>query len=1562
MGSRKIEMGNFAAENEPAVRRMASPENPTRPNNGAFLSQGGCWKATPCGEIGSSLGRVRCVEACNVLSEENAEMFCDGQRGLDVRQAQTPSTPLKLLGTWPGQVARSRGGLWQFCCHRIANTALALSITVMQELIAESCNPSNKQPYPGQTGTAPRVEQNCKQPVHARMRTKAWFMLQGLRRNLENLATRIGALYVGAVQEREKKTYHLLTERAPKFSADIARKMLSSSATQLRAFEQLVKKEKEKEDKLQAAQDAREKDGLGVNKWRRETAAAAVAKLQQEQAEQEKEKQKIKTAEDKIMQAAATQHAVGSYKVAAGAKGDPMVKIAENAGALVDLYNKGSIGRTAHFKNKEEEKRWLVMQFGVSVGVAVTDAEKGALCNFHDAMMSTKSSGSVLKIRIEAENPLKPGQTLGVEDVAKYWRKEVEIPIEPGQFVSNTGPWLNPARAGKIPNPSFTVILKAGDQDEVGKLRDVLTASAEGEPILIEGIATSWTAETPHNVSVNVHVSESASAMLYTALCDKAEIPRSLFNAMLAENVKNSPGMETYSSNILSVSLDCAKFATLSNEQRVRCSLSPLDWAGQPNFSPTLRINMRDAAWAHKLARAQEKLVFELGQKLQGCLQFAGTTAAKTALQQEAGLGAARKRATDEVAKKLQRTDDILTLLHDVAKEAKAGRGEIALKKLLLCQSMSAGNGDVTAAFLNDHIQREVQEAKKERRVTPEQGGTLEEKVAVWKGMLLEEREKHEELGKYQTTSFQLAGFPPAKAKPWKTQKDMKKMKMIQGLYHPQKDVSLLQKDLQSWLKEEENLMMLHCELILNEDGKWNPEEGVIIATQHDIGFGQAADAAVKIIPRPRTLLSIFADNKEGAKQHRPHQIRIVWGTMEVTLPSASQGGAEELRRRIAGILRGMDGIWVPSEDKKGETLRFAEGRVVDDVKIHQLEVIDESATHDVRNLHTLLEVEAKTCENLLEVLAMMQHEKLIRSIAKVDGSVLFVDADMAEALQHVPGTVEIGVMKDDEWMMGMRAGESARDWLFGAIFKTLWPRLEHNLDGGVWIRGTSFNGLQGSGALDGRDTVEESGGNRWWNTLTQRHFVGKKGYHDIAEMVVRMAIEQNKAIAITKQGATFLLRPDSIFASAVVAADNMTPGDPLPTETLALDSLLLSEPVRQMHANLMAVGREWAPMTNTQDYGVELFDSDIRKRLEEGAMNIEFEMWKAAAGKITNESFIRGKRGTEDCLWRPKNKGAAMVFVEGQNMELEACRVHLASMFRAHTIPTLTDSDVMGEFEPGRYGAVGPRILARWAETGRGAHFQTEGGHVVVLPEVVYVNGKQREFTFEEQFTVQGATVENDRGDSLEETLMTLESGTSRAALEAYSDKAGRIKIEAVITNGPTVLSGVKWDEKRRLLLQIRAEEAPASFNMKDMASHPLIHNLRGLAWITKLIQRGNVRAVQVGRMEGHVLVFDKATARWCEDMAPETARAWDPLTQTMRDLQEAAIGELEVPAAPSQAMDADDENAMSSEEGSVEGDLMGMEDGDEATAGASHRVAPRGKGEPSGKKAVGEVRKKKK
>jgi hypothetical protein len=44
------------------------------------------------------------------------------------------------------------------------------------------------------------------------------------------------------------------------------------------------------------------------------------------------------------------------------------------------------------------------------------------------------------------------------------------------------------------------------------------------------------------------------------------------------------------------------------------------------------------------------------------------------------------------------------------------------------------------------------------------------------------------------------------------------------------------------------------------------------------------------------------------------------------------------------------------------------------------------------------------------------------------------------------------------------------------------------------------------------------------------------------------------------------------------------------------------------------------------------------------------------------------------------------------------------------------------------------------------------------------------------------------------------------------------------------------------------------------------------------------------------------------------------------MRDLQEAAIGELEVPAAPSQAMDADDENAMSSEEGSVEGDLRRM------------------------------------
>ena len=63
--------------------------------------------------------------------------------------------------------------------------------------------------------------------------------------------------------------------------------------------------------------------------------------------------------------------------------------------------------------------------------------------------------------------------------------------------------------------------------------------------------------------------------------------------------------------------------------------------------------------------------------------------------------------------------------------------------------------------------------------------------------------------------------------------------------------------------------------------------------------------------------------------------------------------------------------------------------------------------------------------------------------------------------------------------------------------------------------------------------------------------------------------------------------------------------------------------------------------------------------------------------------------------------------------------------MFRFHKVPTLPDEDVRGGSEPGRYGVVGPRILAQWVEEGQGAHFETEGAHVVVLPEEVQVNGE---------------------------------------------------------------------------------------------------------------------------------------------------------------------------------------------------------------------------------------------
>jgi len=160
-------------------------------------------------------------------------------------------------------------------------------------------------------------------------------------------------------------------------------------------------------------------------------------------------------------------------------------------------------------------------------------------------------------------------------------------------------------------------------------------------------------------------------------LCAKAEIPRSFVNAMLTENVRKSLSTEAQQNEILSVSLDGMKFGHL-NGQRTRCSVSPRDLGGPAKFAPTIRVNMLTAESARKLAQERKKVVVVLGTANGPLATFAGTTAAKTALQQGAGLAEAQKRATEEVSKLLQRTGEIFASLQKVAQEACEGRGEIA--------------------------------------------------------------------------------------------------------------------------------------------------------------------------------------------------------------------------------------------------------------------------------------------------------------------------------------------------------------------------------------------------------------------------------------------------------------------------------------------------------------------------------------------------------------------------------------------------------------------------------------------------------------------------------------------------------------------------------------------------------------------------------------------------------------------------------------------------------------------------------------------------------------------
>jgi len=139
-------------------------------------------------------------------------------------------------------------------------------------------------------------------------------------------------------------------------------------------------------------------------------------------------------------------------------------------------------------------------------------------------------------------------------------------------------------------------------------------------------------------------------------------------------------------------------------------------------------------------------------------------------------------------------------------------------------------------------------------------------------------------------------------------------------------------------------------------------------------------------------------------------------------------------------------------------------------------------------------------------------------------------------------------------------------------------------LDGGVWLLPSFTQGQRGNARGDQEEQEQEAlqlSGDRWWHVVTASHVLARKGCNNIVELLVESHLLDREAMAIRKSGAVLLIQKNSFWKQQLLDADDITPGQSIPTATLPITSesnkKLRASPVLSSSGNWFQVGRDLA-------------------------------------------------------------------------------------------------------------------------------------------------------------------------------------------------------------------------------------------------------------------------------------------------------------------------------------------------------------------------------------------------
>jgi len=987
-------------------------------------------------------------------------------------------------------------------------------------------------------------------------------------------------------------------------------------------------------------------------------------------------------------------------------------------------------------------------------------------------------------------------------------------------------------------------------------------------------VSTIITAETKWDVTVSLQSDDQRHmAQNFIKVCTALKLDKFTRDNILTHCVRSSPGWSQWSDFIL--------WARFQREKWVHTEMITVhedDW-GETKFpqsllAPNIIINVASEKVREEIAEMKPSLVVYLGAQPGEFITVHGTVSSRPRGQGVAGADAARLRSEEAVKQLTSAGDGILELLAEAGAMASNGQGREAGDAIRQCKLRAAAIKDCTAKFLQGKVQQLVDSLNRcGGNVSEDEGRTLKQSCIEWAEEL---RREWEALGEqWSGVTVRIAQFTDIPKVHGERNHWWKFHNTPEALREP--IWTLLTKEL-------EIPGLLCAEPIMDAKGTWSKGEGVIVVIQLQEDFTKRCEPKHVSMAKP-SLLSLLPATRTAGTIKKGAKLKVLWPGAIAQAPN--DGEAQQVKDKIQELLLTGVGFWIPKtvEVSNEEVQVFLQGGQ-DQAPLLLSALGEARGEYDIRAIHHVLGHSRDGCDKILEVIGDLRQQGQIAPVCERDGLTLFIAKAFADAFLEDPYFDEDNGCGRLTFTSTVRPGNNVRDEVIAQLGHTFCPLIVSKLDGGVWLLPSFTQGQRGNARGDQEEQEQEAlqlSGDRWWHVVTASHVLARKGCNNIVELLVESHLLDREAMAIRKSGAVLLIQKNSFWKQQLLDADDITPGQSIPTATLPITSESIKNFERHLYSRAAAIGSKWE---ETLRGGTEMCSEevpDLVKELEQSfAAEIRKEVW-GTLPPINHMSCLK----VRNSYLRPSILGPGVIFLphKGQltgdwMIDIENCRAEFKSQESPEKVRIRTVAELLPDWDVATFGVGPARMLTAMVRDGRALVKQAVGGLVAILAERYVLDGQE-----------QSSLVSHGFADSQVHLTpaQLAQSFDLQGRLNKLTMKECEKRLSVFFERGQLgVLASVQTNQQEKLC-PVATEGVRADLCLRRLIQHPAMCDSRGLEKLNDVIEELGLCMLKVGEHGHHILIGSRQSGHPCFTYPENDTRLkrWDPARDDIHALE---------------------------------------------------------------------------